>query len=204
MSLLARVPPSSDFACWHQVIGEEQYKPLVELSDEPKDVKTILDLGANVGYASYYFSKSFPDAQIYALEPSGDNIMIMCLNLDPGGNVSIREGGIWSSNAMLSMMSGFRDGKEWSHQLVEDEGGDIQGFTVDDMCSEEIDILKIDVEGAEFEMFKKPDFLKRTKVLGVEIHHECGDADMIHDTLRKYGFTFYNHGEILVASNEKY
>lgn len=70
------------------------------------------------------------------------------------------------------------------------------------MCPDQIDLLKMDIEGTEFEVFKNPEFLKRTKVLGIEIHRECGDADMIYDVLRKYNFSFYQSGEVTVCVSE--
>lgn len=202
MTLLARVPPSSDFACWHYVIEKEQYKPLVEVAVDDshrENVKVVVDLGANVGYATQYFLEAFPDAHIYAVEPDAENLAVFILNLGNEDRVSVTRGAVWSESTALDLMTNFRDGKEWAYQTVESEDGEVEGHTLDEICPGEIDVLKMDIEGSEFEVFKNPEFLKRVKVLGIEIHHECGDAEIIYSALRKYGFSFCQIGEVTVC-----
>jgi len=178
------------------VIKHEQYKPLCEVAG---DAKNILDLGANVGYASYYFAKRFPESRIVAVEPVRANMDLALLNT-LGLNVSLLLGAAWSHNGLLDLDTAYKDKKEWAIRTVEGDG-DIQGFIMDELiCGEEIDILKMDIEGAEFEVFKDTSFLDRVRTLGIEIHEDLGDPELIYSALRNHGFCFTKHGEVVVAS----
>ena len=201
MTLLARVPPSSDFDNYRQIFEEETYSPLVTASRDG-DVTRIVDLGANVGYASAYFAEKFPRAKIVAVEPDKDNLRMLHLNVGFGGHVDIRKGAVWSKSVQLSVTNNFRDCKDWAKQVVEDYKGDVKGYTINELCPEPIDILKIDIEGAEFELFKEPSFLERTKVVGIEIHSDCGNPEIIYSALRQYGFAFFQKGETTIAISQ--
>src|SRR6185436_1504795 len=48
---------------------------------EPGAVRTVLDIGANVGVTALYFARLFPNAAIYAFEPAPDNFAILQKNV---------------------------------------------------------------------------------------------------------------------------
>ena len=50
------------------VVEEDEYK-VKELFEADKDIKYIVDIGANIGTASYQFHKYFPEAKILVCEP---------------------------------------------------------------------------------------------------------------------------------------
>src|ERR1041385_2632050 len=56
----------SDFDTLLEIAKFEVYKCVI---DEVPDARTIIDLGANVGLASLYFARAYPDCRILALEP---------------------------------------------------------------------------------------------------------------------------------------
>ncbi len=45
-------------------------------------VKTVLDIGANVGAASVYLSMSYPAARVYAFEPGSDALSLLQKNVE--------------------------------------------------------------------------------------------------------------------------
>ena len=71
------------------------------------------------------------------------------------------------------MSRNFRDGKEWGINLVEDRSGDIHGFCLEELLSRLpfVDIVKIDIEGAEKNLFEDnayaARFLKRNKMFSI-------------------------------------
>lgn len=70
-----------------------------------------------------------------------------------------------------------------------------------------VDVLKIDIEGAErfvFESLETIMFLKFVKILIIEIHDEFNIRYFIYDQLRDNGFLIYNFGETTLAVNLKY
>ena len=67
---------------------------------------------------------------------------------------------------------------------------------------ESIDLLKIDIEGAERFILtdkKTSDFLEKVKILALEIHDEFNIRSAIYDVLRQHQFTITNHGETTIA-----
>ena len=59
---------SSDREVLAQIFMEREYGPIAVGS-----ARTILDLGANVGYSSAYFLSKYPDASVLAVEPDSGN-----------------------------------------------------------------------------------------------------------------------------------
>src|SRR6266576_607241 len=67
-----------------------------------ESVRTIVDLGANVGYASRWLLRKFPQARLVAVEPSPDNAAILHRNL--AGAASIIEACIGGSERTVGML----------------------------------------------------------------------------------------------------
>ena len=70
----------------------------------------------------------------------------------------------------------------------------------------EIDFLKIDIEGGELSLFsdKEIDFwLKKIKVIAVEIHEEFKCKKMIEATLKRLEFKIIYVGELTVGINRR-
>lgn len=69
-----------------------------------------------------------------------------------------------------------------------------------------IDILKMDIEGAEKELFAASDlsFLKHTKCIAIEIHDEFNCRNSIYQRLADYGFTRFNAGELTIGVNRNF
>lgn len=53
---------------------------------------------------------------------------------------------------------------------------------------ERVEFLKMDIEGAEYDLFAKPDWLMKVERLAMEIHGEHGDPNAVARTLRDTGF----------------
>lgn len=60
----------------------------------------------------------------------------------------------------------------------------------------EVDFLKMDIEGSEFQLFEHADWLKKVKALSMELHPEFGDSENIVAALKTMGF-----GVILADEN---
>lgn len=53
----------------------------------------------------------------------------------------------------------------------------------------EIDLLKMDIEGSEFDLFMHPDWLPRVKRICMEVHRDCGNPALILECLANHGFS---------------
>lgn len=124
------------------------------------DAKTIFDVGAKAGDYAAYFAIEFPRAVVYAFEPEPNNFEKLSLKEHPGIipiNLAVyKDCGLRTLNRYLH--SG-------SHSMYLPDKWDpgallnsvaVKAVSVDAFCEEleipEIDILKIDVEGAELDV----------------------------------------------------
>ena len=217
-SLKLRKSPSSDFNVFYQIIESKEYLPVV--TDYKKNFENlenyplnIIDAGSNIGLTSLFFMEHFQRARIIAVEPDLTNFEILSYNLREKINFEIIKinGAVWSSNSKIKVVNDFRDKSDWSFRVEESNDiNSIQAYTINDLANKNnfnfIDILKIDVEGAEKQIFTATDsnleFLNKTRCIAIEIHDEFECREEIYCILENYGFTIYNEGESLIGINQ--
>src|SRR5437868_609276 len=154
----------SDIATFKEVLVRKDYD--IELNFEPK---RIIDAGANIGLTAVFFSNKFPNAEIIAIEPNTENFSIMNKNISHYPNVKAIQSAVWSKEANLQIVD---EGRGSDGFIVkETSDGGFKALGVADIMKqagwENIDILKMDVEGSEKEIFEGnyQDWLPKTKVL---------------------------------------
>lgn len=67
---------------------------------------------------------------------------------------------------------------------------------------DEVDFLKMDIEGSEFSLFETADWLKRIRALSMEVHVNEGNPESILESLRAYGFSYKVTDEDLVPTDD--
>ena len=77
-------------------------------------VRTVVDIGANVGAASVYFAMAYPDAQVYALEPASAPLSLLGQNVASLRKVKVFPFGLHSSEETLTLFHGKKDSVESS------------------------------------------------------------------------------------------
>lgn len=193
---------SSDIETFLDVIIGRQYE--LHFTIKPK---WIIDLGANVGLSSIFFAEKYSDAKIISVEPDRGNFLMLEKNLEGVTRVKCKFAAIWSKPVPL-FLSDPGIG-EWGYQVSEQSNDDkpVQGITVQNLMQEyeinEIDILKIDIEGAEFQLFTEGDveWLQKVKVLIIELHEHA--LDVLREIV-KFDFHVYSNGETIVFVNRDY
>jgi FkbM family methyltransferase len=165
---------ASDFRVYEQVFVSLEYD--VQWDFEPE---YIIDAGANIGLATVYFARKFTNAKIIALEPESSNFSVLQKNTADYPNVICVQGALWNVSKTLSVVDiGLG---EWSFMTLDnnDSGhkvvGKVQTYTVDELARQYslpwIDLLKIDIEGAEKEVFKEPHaWINSVVLLAIELH----------------------------------
>ena len=183
---------------WHvlrEMFVDEVYRV------ECADVHTIFDLGGNIGLASLYMARRHPNATICAVEPDPDNLALFDRNV-AYNRVSVRlvagAVGAADGHARFTRLVDPRQHSIASHaagadDLVRDTV-DVKVMSVptllETMGWSHLDILKIDVEGAEVDVFDgRPSWLDRVRVIVGEGHHRAGyTADRCREELGAAGF----------------
>ena len=128
----------------------------------PADPQVIIDGGANVGYLVAWYKARFPKATIIAIEPNHDNFRMLQRNCGELPNVYLLHGAIWSEDTTLTLCHRGSEDK----LLTSDTGAKpkevgaehVRGISLNTIISEyhldRVDILKLDIEGAEKEVFE--------------------------------------------------
>lgn len=162
------------------------------------ETPVIYDCGANVGVAVLYYKNLYPNAVVKAFEP--DPIIFNCLkkNLNQNGifDVVLFDKAVWKNNDGISFGSQGADGGS-----IFFEGNKIllPSIRLKDLLSEEthIDLLKIDIEGAELEVLLDcKNELYKIDFLFIEYHSwkkEYQHLDLILKALSDNGFRYFIH-----------
>lgn len=136
--------------------------------EQGRDVKTIFDVGANVGFVAFQFQKRFPKAEIFAFEPNPSVFDQLKENYKGESKIHPYQLGVADQSGFLDFninantgTSSFLAADEYhkTHQAKHlKEKRSTQVITVDEFCQNEgiqhVDILKLDIEGYELNALK--------------------------------------------------
>ncbi|OUS18670.1 hypothetical protein A9Q93_03375 [Nonlabens dokdonensis] len=195
-------PKTTDITVFYQVFLAQSYQINI-----PLNPKIIIDCGANVGLSSVYFANRFPEAQVVAVEPESDNFNVLIKNISSYKNIIPINKGIWSHETNLKISNDQLG--SWGFTIEESdkpEKNTIQATslkTIMDACTvNSIDILKIDIEGSEKELFEKNVdlWLPYVKILIIELHDglKAGSSKSVMKAVSKYDFYHIRNNENLI------
>lgn len=146
-----------------------------------KKIRTIVDVGANVGFFSMAARNFFPDASITAFEPNKDLEKYLRQNLG-ALNVDIHIQAVGRINTRVSLHLQGNDSIMTS--VVEDSHSDIEQVAFDDIANKlnpTIDLLKLDCEGSEWEILKDVQSMQKVRFLVMEYHLHSRPGSTIDD-----------------------
>lgn len=141
-------------------------------------VKTIVDIGANVGAASVYFALTYPLAEIYAFEPDAASFTLLQRNCARFHLVHLQNIGLFNADCTKILYQGSFDNVTASIKssaLNSTTGYEITLKDAQSALSEipQPDIVKIDTEGCEVPiLYSARNIVSRAKVIYVEYHSE--------------------------------
>jgi len=169
---------------------------------EIKKDDIVIDIGAHIGYFTIYAAKNAYQGTVYAIEPYRESFEILKKNLKLNdlANVKPFHAAISKITEQVTLYidknnqignSIFRMGKTTESEKVD-------SFSLGDFIKnnkiEKIDFLKIDCEGAEFEILLNLDkeLLKNIHRISVEVHennNNTNSMDELIDLMNKNNFT---------------
>jgi FkbM family methyltransferase len=181
-------------------IVREEYGQF-KLNDEPN---WMIDAGAYIGDTSVYFLSRFPKLKVIALEPHPNNYDVAFLNLQNYSNrVILMKKGLWIDDQNHLFNGAFAGAS------IQNKGFKIECISIPTLLNsfsiDKIDILKIDIEGAEKVIFtSNPEiWLNKINLLIIEIHGP-EIFKLVNLKLRKYNFIIKQYRSILYCKNKNF
>ena len=163
---------TSDNEVFEYVFLEKYHRPNFSISKKP----VILDLGANVGFAALDLKQKYPNSKIYCYELCSSNFQILVNNISKFKDILPFNNAVWIRNELVNF-----DNSLASDALHIDNsistGSKVLGITMDQIFAHNnlifVDYVKMDIEGAEFEIFNSDlEWLKKIHSIKVEIHNK--------------------------------
>jgi len=155
-----------------------------------------------------WFAFQYPGARIVAIEPEETNFKLLEINTCHLPGIHRMRKAIWSKPCQLTIANPAQE--KWEFRMVPSTGscGSIEAVTIPDLLewaeTDRIDLLKLDVEGAESEIFAAdPAWLAATRYVIIELHDYlipgCGDS--FRKAVGECSFERVTRGEHEIFSN---
>lgn len=207
---------SSDVLVYRQIIIKKEFEPVIDLFKKHDFIpEYIMDGGGNIGLSTIYLKSFFSDAKFAVIEPNIKNYAILEMNISTNSfsNCKLFQYGLWSENTSLSA-SYEQAGDEWGFSVRKKLPGDgdaIVGRTIESIMADlnwpRIDYLKLDIEGAEEELFRDfnfyEGFIKKTYAISIEPHTHTFKKQFM-ELLHNYHFSVHEFGELVVGLKSKF
>jgi FkbM family methyltransferase len=196
---------SSDASVAEEIFVRDVYAAVTALP--LGDVRSIVDLGANVGATVVHWMNEYPNAKVVAVEPDPENIEIARRNaVAAGTNATFVQACVSSKPGTVSLDRGH---DACAFRMTDAQPGTltVPAVTMDDLLREyfaagvDIDLLKCDIEGAEQAVFGDcRNWIGRVRTLVIELHDPYSSAMFLRD-LAANGGTLRVTSEEMISGN---
>ena len=172
-----RVRDMADITTVYAVFSEGEY----DIPYPENEVRTVLDLGSNIGVSVAYFRLRYPSAHIYAVEADPATFKRLEENCSGMDKITLLHAAISDKTGPVEFHSNESSVSGSLYGRVGNRSSNlIHGFTIDDLVTAHhigsVDILKFDIEGAEFDAFPmSPRTLREARVVMGEVHPDIGN-----------------------------
>lgn len=197
-------PFTTDSLVLRQHFFHRELGPVVDYFKTRKVIpKLMIDAGGNIGTSACFMHGHFPSLKSLVLEPSNSNCKVARFNLGDENSV-IMEKALWWRNEVLN----FDETRSaWAMRVSNTSSGKkVSGIALSEILQMEEfsspDYIKIDIEGAEEEVFEKDylldNLLHSVACVSVEPHSERGKI-LIEIKLKSWGYRIEYSGELIIG-----
>lgn len=114
----------------------------------------VIDCGAHIGMSMIYFKMICPSARILCFEPDKMNFELLQTNIKTykTEKVTAYNMAVWTKDSFLN----FEMDGNMSSRILENQssGSKVKACRLADFLTEKVDLLKMDIEGAEYEVLR--------------------------------------------------
>ena len=190
---------TSDMTLIYEILLKSKYKSEYFFPEEINP-KVIFDIGGNIGVTSVYLASIFPSSLIYVFEPLKDNFEILQKNIQNYSKIKAFNFGLGSQNGSFKVyLSDDSENFGGVSFYPEGEGNKSESYTecevrntnevISELGIDSIPLIKIDTEGAEFDILSSisEEFIRKTLWITGELH---GNRDFeLLNYLNSIGFS---------------
>ena len=176
--LVLRPEPSTDLAMAYEILLAGAYEPPAAL---PKiSPRRIVDVGANVGFSVVLWAKLFPVAEILAFEPHPEHLQQLYSHVLRNGlahRVEVVGAAVSDRKARAHITSDDAESRVVDERTKASFPILVRDF-FEEVGSDAIDLLKMDIEGGEFEILSDPRFASlQARTIVLEWHNTARTPD---------------------------
>jgi FkbM family methyltransferase len=146
------------------------YEALLKSGRRP----VIIDAGANIGLATVYFSRFFPEADYVLIEADRANAELAARNTEHIKGRQVVNRALWHETGRVALSRGADSSTIHVKECVSDSDAEVETTTIPQLLGgrlQDVLIVKMDIEGAEREVLSKNnDWLRAYPVLFIEPH----------------------------------
>lgn len=152
----------------------------------------VVDVGGNVGKWASHFAHKYKKVTVF--EPADYHIECFKLNCKNFTNIELHEYGL-SNKHSKGKLDVYVEGHLGSTRILDDDQGSIEMKTMDSLEFDQIDVLKVDVEGRELHVLQGAEQTLK-KLNPLIVIERCVmnssafgyDKKATHDLLTSYGY----------------
>jgi FkbM family methyltransferase len=146
---------------------------------------TIIDAGANVGMSVIWFKQTYPGSRITAYEADPMIAAILSRNLKAAAidDVQVQQAAVWDHDGSVS----FDDAGSDKGAISAQGGASVPCIDLSRHLPERVDMLKMDIEGAEYAVIEKlsrDQTLRQVQNISAEYHIQRHQMDQFLDSMR--------------------
>jgi FkbM family methyltransferase len=156
----------------------------------PPERPVIVDLGANIGCTIVHYASLYPGARIVGVELDAENVRLARINTSAiADTATVLHAAIWPHDGNV----GYSGGEAWGYRV--ESGGEttVAALSMPSLMKScglsTIDFLKVDIEGAERDLFQGTlPWLQHVRSLAIEVHDDEALIGQLISLLTARGF----------------
>jgi FkbM family methyltransferase len=173
---------STDPLVWFSVFQQQEYQ--LSLPFEPR---VIVDAGAYIGLSAIYLAARYPNARVLAVEPDPENFALLAANTQAYPAITPVHAALWGEDVEVAVER--QPGEDWACTVAPRAASGqsprpfprVPAMTLESLMAQfevaKLDLLKVDVEGAEKEIFARPfPWAALVGAIAIELHDRLRPA----------------------------
>jgi FkbM family methyltransferase len=192
-------PHTTDIRVFYELFGLHEMDFDWPIKCAPQ---TVIDAGANIGYATVAIKARWPQATVLALEPDAGNFSILTKNCRELQGVQPARNGLWGKCCELDVREASVSKGAWALSFFPSGShrNGVSAITVSDAIAmiggDHCDLLKIDIEGAEESVLSEnvESWIYKVSVVLIEVHGNANQL-LLADFIARYGWKSRRAGE---------